>query len=208
MIKRCVIITAFLDCELLKVYKKQEHDYIICADGGITIAEKSGIIPDIVLGDLDSVEEVGARYSFIRYPREKDDTDTLLCIKYGIKKGFKDFLIIGGIGGRLDHTIANIQALAFAKESGVNIAIVSGDAFCTMISDGGKYEVKKTENCCISLFSYTDVCEGVYVLGTKYELSDALLKNTFPLGVSNEFNSEKAEIRLSKGKLLIVVSKI
>ena len=207
MIKRCIIITAFLDCDLSYVYEKGEDDYIICADGGILIAEQNGVIPDMVLGDLDSVEAVNKKYNFIKHPKEKDDTDTLLCIKYGMEKGFKDFVIIGGIGGRLDHTIANLQTLAFAKENGVNARVLSKDAFCIMIADGEKLELKKAENCYLSVFSYSDVCEGICIKGTKYELSDAQLKNTFPLGVSNEFKDEKAEISITKGKLLIVVSK-
>lgn len=204
---RCIIITALLDCPLSEVYSKKDGDYIICADGGITIAEQNGIIPDIVLGDLDSVDSVNQQYNFIRHPKEKDDTDTMLCLKYGIANGFCDFLIIGGIGGRFDHTIANLQTLAFAKENGVNAAIISYNTFCTIIKGEEKYELPIKENAYLSIFSYSDECRGVTVKGAKYELADAVLKSTFPLGVSNEWKEEKATISINEGKLLIIVSK-
>ena len=203
---RCIIITALLDCPLSYVYMRKDDDYIICADGGITIAEQNGIVPDIVLGDLDSVSAVNPSYNFIRHPKEKDDTDTILCLKYGIEQGFRDFLIIGGIGGRFDHTFSNIQTLAYAKDNGVNASIISRDTFCTMIKDGEKCTVNRKENAYISVFSYSDKCEGITIKGTKYELSDAELKSTFPLGVSNEWKEEKATISIKKGKLLIVTS--
>ena len=205
--KRCIIITALLDCRLFDVYQRCENDYIICADGGVLIAEKCGIVPDVVLGDLDSVETIDKKYNFIKHPKEKDDTDTLLCIKYGMEKGFKDFLIIGGIGGRLDHTVANLQTLAFSQDNGIKASILSKDAVCTMISDGGRCEIPKMKGFYISVFAYSDSCKGVSINGTKYELSDKELKNTFPLGVSNEFKEEKAVISVDKGKLLIIVSR-
>ncbi len=207
MMKRCVIITAFLDCDIAEIYKKDKNDYIICADGGITIAEKNAICPDLVLGDLDSVKSVDKKYCFIKYPKEKDDTDTLLCLKYGIKKGFKDFLIIGGIGGRFDHTVSNLQTLAYGKEKNIKVKIVSKDVFCTMIKDGESFELQKKEGFYFSVFAYSDLCEGVTIKGAKYELKKAELKNTFPLGVSNEFKQDKAVISVSKGKLMILASR-
>jgi len=205
--ERCIIITALLDCGLFDVYQRCENDYIICADGGVLIAEKYGIVPDVVLGDLDSVETIDRKYNLIKHPKEKDDTDTLLCIKYGMEKGFKDFLIIGGIGGRLDHTVANLQALGFSQDNGVKATILSKNAVCTMISDGGCYEIPEMKGFYISVFAYSDSCKGVSIKGTKYELSDKELKNTFPLGVSNEFKDEKAVISVKEGKLLIIASR-
>ncbi len=207
MMKRCIIITALLDCELSEVYEKRDGDYIICADGGMDIAKKSGIIPNISIGDLDSTENIIKEAEFIKVPREKDDTDTLLCLKHGLKSGYQDFLILGGIGGRLDHTIANLQTLAYAKKSGAKASILSKNAFCKIISGGESIELKKQDDFYISCFSYSEKCEGVTLTGTKYELEDGILDNSFPLGVSNEFASNAATISLKKGTLLIVLSK-
>lgn len=203
---RCVIITALLDCELSSVYSMRSDDYIICADGGISISERAGITPHLVMGDLDSVFSVSEEYTFIKHPKEKDDTDTMLCLKYGIEKGFKDFLIIGGIGGRFDHTLANLQTLAFAKENDAKASIVSKDTFCTIIKGGEEYVLAKKDGAYFSVFSYSEKCEKVSIKGAKYELDGAELKNSFPLGVSNEFRDESARISVGSGMLIIVVS--
>ena len=207
MIKRCVIITAFLDCKLSEIYTKEKSDYIICADGGIKYAEECGIFPDIVLGDLDSATAIDKKYNFIKYPKEKDDTDTMLCLKYGIEKGFCDFLIIGGIGGRFDHTIANIQTLAYAKENHVNARLSSKNSECFFLCDGDSCTLNKKDGFYLSIFSYSEKCEGITIKGTKYPLEKAELTNIFPLGVSNEITEEKAYISLEKGKLLIISAK-
>lgn len=207
MMKRCVIITAFLDCELCEVYEKSEGDFIICADGGTVIAEKGGVVPDLVLGDLDSTDSVSEKYNFKRFPCEKDDTDTMLCLKYGLEQGCADFLIIGGVGGRLDHTIANLQTLAYAKKHGADARLCSHDAECRMISDGEKAEIEKKDGFYLSLFSFSEKCEGVSVSGTKYVLDGGLLEASFPLGVSNAFEAEKAYISVEKGSLLIILAR-
>jgi len=207
MKKRCVIITAFSDCDISDIYDRRDGDYIVCADGGIVFAQKSGIVPDCVLGDLDSVDEVGKEYNFERFPKEKDDTDTMLCLKHGLSKGYSDFLIVGGVGGRLDHTVANLQTLAYAKEHGAEAELRSRDAVCRIIFGSESIEIEKKDGFYLSLFAYSDNCDGVSVSGTKYELDRGKLDNTFPLGVSNEFVDEKAKVSLEKGKLLIILAR-
>ena len=207
MIKRCVIITALLDCDISSVYKKQEGDFIICADGGIDIAQQGGITPDIVLGDLDSTKTKEIDLPFIKFPKEKDDTDTMLCLKHGLCIGYKDFAIIGGIGGRLDHTIANLQTLAYAKEHGAKAVMYSHNSTCLMLSGSEEITLSKKDGFYLSLFSYSEKCEGITISGTKYELSKAELNSSFPLGVSNEFKDETAHISVEKGKLLIIISR-
>lgn len=207
MIKRCVIITAYSDYDISCFYKKQEGDFIICADGGIDIAEKSAIFPNALLGDFDSANTGIEKYPFIKFPKEKDDTDTMLCLKYGLELGYKNFSIIGGIGGRFDHTISNLQTLAYAKEHGAEAVIYSHNTTCQMLFSGEKISINKKDGFYLSIFSYSEKCEGVNVNGTKYELSDGELYSSFPLGVSNEFKDEKAHISIKKGKLLIITSK-
>ena len=207
MIKRCIIITALVDCALSEIYKKQEGDYIICADGGIDVAEENDIIPDIVLGDLDSTDCVDKKYKFKRFPKEKDDTDTCLCLKYGLSLGYRDFIIIGGIGGRLDHTYANIQTLSYALAQGADARILSKDSVCRMLGAGKEYIIPNKEGFYISLFSYSEKCEGITIKGTKYCLENASIANSFPLGVSNEFEGDTAFIHIEKGTLLLILSR-
>ncbi|MEA4987868.1 MAG: thiamine diphosphokinase, partial [Anaerovorax sp.] len=102
--KRCIIITAYLKKSIRQSLRIHDDDFIICADGGYELAKKEGIVPHIVIGDFDSgnAPEKDSE-TVIHVPAEKDDTDTLLCLKYGIETGFHVFGIVGGIGGRLDH---------------------------------------------------------------------------------------------------------
>jgi thiamine pyrophosphokinase len=110
---RCLIIAAapINDYEQLSQYLNNIN-YIICADGGYIHARKLNLKPNVIIGDLDSIGEIPQDIEVLQFNAEKDETDTLLAVKLGIERGFKDFLIIGGLGGRLDHTYANF-ALCF-----------------------------------------------------------------------------------------------
>ena len=87
--------------------------FVLCADGGWQLARQAGVRPDLVIGDFDSSDQPGEG-PVERYPVEKDDTDTMLCLKKGLSMGFDDFLVVGGFGGRIDHTVGNLQALRYA----------------------------------------------------------------------------------------------
>jgi thiamine pyrophosphokinase len=210
-LSRCVIITSYHSAGRLDYQNVCEDDFVICADGGYAHAISGGISPHIVIGDFDSYpenklsEECGAHCKIIRLAVEKDDTDTMICLKYGIDQGFDQFLIIGGLGGRLDHTIANLQTLSYAIDCKKKLWILDGKNKATMI-ESGAIEIAKQENTKISLFSFTETCSGVSIHGVKYPLHETILNNSFPLGVSNEFEEEYARIENKKGKLLIILS--
>ena len=181
-------------------------DLVICADTSFAEAEQLGIIPDVIIGDFDHEDITNrAAGSVITVPCEKDDTDTMLCIKYAIDKGADYILITGGIGGRLDHTIANIQSLAYAESKGVKAELSDGKNRATIAS--GKILIPRAENFYLSLFAYGGSCSGVSVRGTKYTLEDSELSVDFPLGVSNEITAQQAEIEVKSGRLLIILSK-
>ena len=122
-----------------------------------------------------------------------------------IDKGADYILIAGGIGGRLDHTIANIQSLAYAESKGVKAELSDGKNRAMIAS--GRISIPKVENFYLSLFAYGGSCSGVSVRGTKYTLEDSELSVDFPLGVSNEITAQKAEIEVKSGRLLIILSK-
>ncbi|MDD3919768.1 MAG: thiamine diphosphokinase [Eubacteriales bacterium] len=205
--QRCVIVTALFDGSLEELYSKRTGDCIICADGGYPIAVRLGLKPDMVLGDFDSCKEEDVVCdTILRVSREKDDTDTMLCLKYGMVNGCREFLILGGMGGRLDHTVANLQTLAFAQSCGVEAVLADGNNEASILGPG-MHTSSRRPGWKLSLFSYTSHCSGVTISGVKYPLVGATLTNTFPLGVSNEFVDEAVLIEHTEGLLLLIESR-
>lgn len=207
--RRCVIVTARCDGDPARAYAPRAGDFVLCADGGWLLARRMGLRPDRVIGDFDS-SDAPADEAVERVPVEKDDSDTMLCLKKGLAMGFEDFLIVGGFGGRVDHTLANFQMLHYAALRGVRAALCDGDSWAAAVHDGelrvpagivgdGQKPLK------LSVFALTDVCRGVDIRGAKWPLSDATLTNGFPLGLSNEFTADCAEIAVREGVLLVTV---
>lgn len=215
VLSRCIIITSYQSAAIRSYFDFHEDDFIICADGGYSCARAEAIKPHAVIGDFDSVSfdlvgkdpallETGSP-CIIRVAAEKDDTDTMICLKYGMDQGFDDFRVLGGLGGRLDHTVANLQTMAFAVDQGKSIWFLDGKNRAAL-KNPGAFTVPRLNGNKISLFSFGECCEGVTIRGVKYPLENHLLRNSFPLGVSNEFFDEAAEISHTAGKLLIILS--
>jgi len=207
--KRCYIITAYMETNLTDLIRPGSADYIICADGGYEIAASFGITPDLVIGDSDSGNMAafsGEKPKALLFPREKDESDTFLCVKHAAGLGFDEIVILGGIGGRLDHTIANIQVLSYF--SGLIKSLRMSDGRNTaIVTQGPEITLKRREGFTVSLFALSEKCCGVTTTGLRYPLTDAELSNSFPLGLSNAFTREEATIGLKSGKLLIVMSR-
>ena len=132
----------------------------------------------------------------------KDDTDMMLAIKLGLSRGFGQFNIYGGLGGRLDHTVANIQALSFLAEHSAQGILHHPDYELTVIKNSS-FTVAKDKTGYISVFSLSDTSENVTIKGLEYELEGATLTNSFPLGVSNAATGKKGIISVERGTLLI-----
>ena len=205
--KRCIIYTAYIKGNALDAYVPLADDFVLCADGGYTHALAANVKPDFVIGDGDSLFVDVPPELMLRVPAEKDDTDTMLCVRRAIEEGCTECIILGGIGGRLDHTLANIQTLAFAHEHGLS-AKLCGPFDIVMLLGPGKLILDKRDGFSISLFCYTERCEGVFIEGVKYPLSNAALTQAFPLGVSNAFFAPQARISLRSGLLLVVLSQL
>lgn len=183
-----------------------ENAYIIAADGGYTRLKALGIRPDIVLGDFDSLKEpLPEGCEIITVPCEKDDTDMMLAVKKALAAGYSSITLCGALGGRFDHTFANIQTLEFIAENGGEGTVLSYDNII-MLQSVGKKRYKRKDGWYFSIFSLTDETV-VTSCGTKYDISGYPLKRSFPLGVSNEITGEYADIEVKKGKLLVVFSK-
>ena len=178
-------------------------DFIIAADGGLAALEAAGITPDLVVGDFDSLGYIPDFERIICHPSEKNDTDTALCLAEGIKRGYRTFVIYGGLGARLDHTMANLQNCAGAADHGAVCWLWGeGTAVC-VFGDGEKLCFGKGMDGVISVFA-TDRARGVTISGLKYVVDNVCLTNTVPLGVSNEFVGEDAEIGVSLGTLTAI----
>lgn len=200
--RRCVIFTARIE-GTGEIYAPRSGDYVLCADGGWKAAEALGVAVDRVIGDFDSSEPPQGG-NVEHHPVMKDDTDTLLCVRHGLERGFDRFLIIGGLSGRLDHTMANLQTLAFIASREARGEIRDGRCRATVIKNGG-ITLARTEGK-LSLFSLSDRCRGVTVSGALYSFEEGELTGNYPLGVSNEFFGEEARISVREGTLLIMVT--
>ncbi len=211
--KKCIIIGAG-DLTVGSVAVGEE-DLVIAVDGGINYCGVLEIEPDIILGDFDSVneaqreailamkEQVPDRVVVLK--PEKDDTDMLAALKLGLEKGYDYFLIYGATGGRMEHTLANIQCLLFLKNHGAVGYLMDGSGMIFVMRNE---EVKLRANLegYFSLFCLGKEAKGVTIKGLKYELEDYTMTNAFPIGVSNEFVGKEATVSVRDGELVGIVN--
>lgn len=197
----CYIVGAG-DCAELD-FVKQNADFVIAADGGYKHLEKNGIKPDAVIGDFDSLGFSPEGDNVIKLNPIKDITDMKAAVDYGADRGYKEFCIYGACGGRIDHTFANFQLAAYLVKKEYRVKIFDGNTVITAISNGA-VEFDARMKGYISVFSHTDISDGVTIEGLKYELNYAKLSNTEALGVSNEFIGKKSRVSVKNGILMIV----
>ncbi|HNX65145.1 MAG TPA: thiamine diphosphokinase [Oscillospiraceae bacterium] len=204
--KKCSIFSAS-EIKDYSVVDTVNIGYIICADGGLKHVEKLGLTPNVLIGDFDTASPDGyGSYEIIKYPCEKDDTDTMLAAKLAAERGYNEVAIYGGIGGRIDHTFANIQTLNFLKEKGIIAELIGDNEVMTILKDEEKTFPRK-DGFYFSVFSYSEKSSGVFLEGVKYPLTDAVVYNSFPIGVSNEILVDYCTVKVKKGTLLIVFSR-
>ncbi len=201
MDKICYIVGAGEDCGLDFVPGKE--DLVIAADGGYTALQAAGLAPHVVIGDFDSLGAAPKEEQVITLPTVKDVTDTYAAIDYALKQGYETFYLYGCTGGRVDHTIANIQTTADLAVKGKRCLIFGKDQIVTAIASETVTFSEHSEGF-LSVFAHGDVCKGVCLKGLKYELDDAELTNRFPLGVSNEFIGKKATVTIGSGVAVLI----
>lgn len=191
-----------------------EEDFVIAVDGGLGYCGVLEVEPDLLIGDFDSVseeEEKAVRLleqeipdRVIRLAREKDDTDMLAALKEGLARGYRQFHIYAGTGGRFDHTLANIQCLLYLKKRDAVGYLIDGTGMMLVIC-GEAVHFRKNLEGTLSLFSLGEKANGVTISGMKYELENAVLTNDFPIGISNEFIGEEAMISVEEGELVCMI---
>lgn len=184
-----------------------EDDFIICADGGYKYKDILGRECDLAVGDFDSLGKIPETENKIVAPCEKDETDMMLAVDTGYEKGYREFVLLGALGGeRSDHSVANIQLLHYLVSRGAKGTIIHGDEIFTAFKNDTIILDEKLKGY-ISVFSLSDESRGVTLKNLKYTLENAVLNSFNPVGVSNEFIGKKAEISVKDGALLVVYKK-
>ena len=177
-------------------------DHMIAADGGVRHVQALGLTPHTILGDFDSLGYIpqGAQV----FPVEKDDTDAMLALRRGLELGYRRFVIYGGLDGpRIDHAMANFQALQYLASRGGTGYLVGNTAVATVIENGA-VSFPETAVGNVSVFCMGSDARGVDIRGLRYNLTDGTLSAGFPLGVSNHFVGKNAKISVRHGSLLVI----
>ncbi len=181
---------------------------VIAADGGLKHLLPFKRSPNVLIGDLDSLEEAERRNAeeqgirILTHSREKDDTDTELAIQYALSMNPKEIFVVGGIGDRIDHTLSNVGLLLYGLRQRVSMRLTDGiqDAFLT----DDRVEVVGKKGDVVSLLPWTEKVDGIITEGLKYPLVDGSLVWGHSLGISNELTGTKATIDISSGILLVI----
>lgn len=181
----------------------EQDAFVIAVDGGLAYLKGQGIKADLLIGDFDSLGEPPEGEAVLRFPQEKDDTDMLAALKAGLERGFQTFHIYGGTGGRFDHTMANIQCLAYLASVGGRGYLYGRDTVTTALG-AGSIAFPADAKGLLSIFAHTERVTGVYEEGLKYALANKTLENTYPLGVSNEFIGLPSNIKVKSGILMVM----
>lgn len=203
---RCVIISAAPNtnddfCRSII----QEDDFVVCADGGMDTAQRLNIVPNLTIGDFDSskaAKKTGKK--IITLPTHKDDTDTMSCIKEVIAMGCKNVVILGAIGGRTDHTFANITALAYMSKNGVKGVLM--DENTTIAYTDSHYAVNGCKGKTVSVFPFGCAAARVTLEGFLYPLNQYDLLADFPLGISNIAQSDTAVVTVYSGAVIVITN--
>ncbi|NLJ30014.1 MAG: thiamine diphosphokinase [Clostridiales bacterium] len=204
--KRCVIIgsASCRESDFTGEFDRK-NSFVVCADGGLDSALRYGVTPDLVVGDFDSAQSAPPEnVETIRLKREKDDTDTMAAVKIAIRRGFRDFLLLGVLGGRIDHSIANLYILQFLAGQGCR-AMISGDGCRVFLLNGGRLTLSGIVGATVSVFPFGVSSCTVSYEGLKYPLTETRLCASQPIGVSNVVVDENAKITVHGGNALIIV---
>ncbi|MBR5285893.1 MAG: thiamine diphosphokinase [Clostridia bacterium] len=202
--KRYVIVggAPISDYENIKNQFRDDDFFAVC-DCGLRHIEKLGITPDLIIGDFDSFERPNTEIETIALPREKDDTDTFFAAKEGVKRGFDEFLLLGVIGGRLDHSLGNISILLYLDSLELKAKAVDDYSEMEIVSKKAAFVESKYPY--FSLLNITGVAKGITIKNAKFPLENGEINCDYQYGVSNEtINNSPAEVSVKEGKLLLI----
>ena len=206
--KRCVIVGG-ADINNYDYIRSRlcADDYIVFCDSGLRHLEPLQVKPSLIVGDFDSHDNPYLDVETIVLPCEKDDTDTVFAVKEAIKRGFDDFLLIGVVGARLDHTLGNVSILLYLDSLGKKGKIVD---------DYSEMEIVSNEPACVndsfayfSLLNISGTAKGITIENAKYLLDNAEITCEYQYGVSNEVTpGMTAKVTVKEGKLLLIKDRV
>lgn len=211
-LSNCIIIAAapFDENELDFINREiKQSDFIICSDGGFEKSVSINIIPDLVIGDFDSnCMDIPDKIDTIKLPVKKDDTDTMVCIKKAIELDFKEVCILGGIGGRFDHTFANICALLYAEQHGLKASMKDCHSEIRLVlseNPESSLLLKDKNGYTVSIFSFAGLSVKLNLSGFEYPLKNEYIYSHNPIGISNRVLESEAYIEVLEGIALIIL---
>ncbi|SKA92356.1 thiamine diphosphokinase [Caloramator quimbayensis] len=204
------LIIAHGGIENIDILKKlyPSYDIVICADGGAKYAYACDIIPDYLIGDFDSIDNKILDFYTLRnvsiekYPKNKDYTDTELCIYKAIDLGCSELCIFAGIGSRIDHSLGNIGLLHIIKSYGAQGYIITENETIYLCND--MLSLKGKEGDIISIIPFFGDAEGVTTEGLLYSLNNDTIKFGYPIGVSNVMVNNECIIKIVSGEILVI----
>ena len=202
--KRCVIVGGAginnYDYIRSRLYV---DDYIVFCDSGLRHLEPLQVKPSLIVGDFDSHDNPHLDVETIVLPCEKDDTDTVFAVKEAIKRGFNDFLLIGVVGARLDHTLGNVSILLYLDSIGKKGIVIDDYSEMEIVSNEPAYI--EDSYAFFSLLNVSGTAKGITIENAKYPLDNAEITCEYQYGVSNEVLPGKtAKVSILEGKLLLI----
>ena len=205
--KKCVIIggVKINNIDQVKTYI-DESDFIIACDSGIENCKTLGVEPSLIIGDFDSHEKPDTDIETIILPEAKDDTDTMFAAKEAVSRGYDEVILLGVIGERIDHTLANVYILSYLDNQGVKGLIVDDYSEMLIIGENGVNMGQISD-----IFSYFSlIClegevENVTIKNAKFPLENAKITPNHQYATSNEVLPGKvAEVIIEKGSALLI----
>ncbi len=189
------------ECPVLP--QKEKEDLLIAADGGLDALSACGILPDLLIGDFDSLKsELPNGTETVRLPVEKDETDMEAAVRLGLARGYREFAFYGATGGRPDHTYGNYRLLISLVKRGMK-AVIHGDYSVSAVKNG-TLMLPKTACGTVSVFAVDAPAEGVTLKGLYYPLENAVLDVDTTLGVSNHVVAHPASVSVRQGCLFVM----
>jgi len=198
--------------EDLALWQEELHgaELIVAADGGAGHARRLGLRPHAVVGDVDSLDPETAHWlqengvPIFRHPAAKDETDLELALLYAAEAGAEEILILGALGGRLDHALANVHLLALDQLAGRRVWLLGADLRAFLLRAGEEGHLSGQVGDTVSLLPLTAQARGIHTAGLRWALHGATLRMGAARGVSNEMTAPQASVRLEEGLLLVV----
>ena len=197
---------------LREVLRKLDYQRLYAADGGANILKEVDVLPDVIVGDLDSISSDSKAYYVDKgvrletFPREKDFSDTELALDYLLKEGQKEVIVLGALGGRADHHLANTFLLPAFGRRGMNLHLLDEFNLISYIKRG-EYVIPQVENAYLSFFALGESGLSLSLEGVKYPLTKKQLSLGSSLCLSNRFTEDYARIEIFDGDGYAILSK-